>query len=219
MRRNTKKKWIILSIIVACILSGLIAYDFVYPTYTIENAAVEVSGSLHKFHQGNWRHIAVNERIGYIDMRFSKVFSHFLPTGLYSVRDDENNYFLQPLKFISSMNYNLLVREDIDLTVPEVNNISEIKVKNRIGGLTDSNIIADIVNLYSNTSASTPQFPVRVHNIRVYSKLYPGIYYSIELLQPDDGTFWLRSYDSEQRKDEYALIPGELVHALRLHES
>ena len=142
---------------------------------------------------------------------FGRIFFHFMPMGLYSIKDDEQNLFYQPVKFYASMDYHLLAQEDVDLSPPEIDNISQIKFAEKI--INDSDIITDVMNLYNKTveyETGTPILPALCHKIKVYSKLYSGVYYCIEIWQTENSSdYWIVL---ENR--EYIKVPSELIDKL-----
>jgi hypothetical protein len=208
---NKKKKFIIITIIfVFLITSIIIFYDINAAVYNINQGGIEINGERYNFHQGSWRHCAVDERIGFIDGEpsFGRIFFHFLPNGLYSVKDDEQNFFFQPVKFFASMDYNLLVREDIELTTPQIDDILRIEFNGRT--INNSSTIADFMNFYyeiGEHEAGTMPLPARVFEMQIYSKSFPGIYYSVRLYQAQNSSdYWLDRNNSERIK-----IPSGLL--------
>ena len=140
---------------------------------------------------------------------------------LYSIKDDEQNLFIQPSSLPLFRQPWLLVREDIELERPKIEDIVEITLYGT--RISDVKTITDIMNLYykiGDVEIGRLPLPAIVHSLRVHSSRYPGMYYRIILYEPQffsefrtfQGEFWIRI-----NHGEYVEVPREL--ALLFHNA
>lgn len=113
------------------------------------------------------------------------------------------------------MESRLLVRDDVNISQPELNYISNIEFNNEV--ITNIDDIEDIMNLFyrvENIELATAVFPAINHRLRVHDERFPSIYYTIHVYQPAldyersiyGSEYFLVCYDSTQVK-----IPNELA--------
>lgn len=132
----------------------------------------------------NWVALKNNVRIGYLNNIF---------TSLYSAQGDTNNNIIIVEEFLADAEHVPFVKEDLDLTVPNVNNTSQIEwiepnVVNK--KVSNKDIIQEFFEIYNNDDDSSidKTFPCGMDNeyIYAYKVELSGLAYKFNIITFDN---------------------------------
>jgi hypothetical protein len=171
----------------------------------------------------HWNYIELDKDIGGMDLYPLKRY--------YSLKNDPNRIFIQPVEFLASMNSWIQKRTDISLPELSADNVQGISCaeslwpKPRPKPVTtdDSAIIRRIMELYLNKAVNDEPTSSWSGGLRLYLyfKGFSQVCYEIEILRSDiDEKYYMKQYVEPNKIESTTVrIPDDLVSLLINNES